>query len=203
MEFWLKYSDTDRLQLPVPPSSFEIIRSNMNKTTNIQDFGEFNMLGKENLAVLSISSFFPKENYYFCQYDDFPSPYDCVKKIEGWRKSGNPVKLTITATDIDLPVSIESFKYGEKEGTGDVYFTLELKEYKYITLAAKQTGTQAGSQARPVTKETPKKYTVKSGDSLWQIAQKLYGDGSKYPALAAKNGIKSPYLIYPGQVLLV
>ncbi len=198
MEFYLTYSG-ERFQLPVPPSSFEITRSNKNQTANIQDFGEINVLGKENLATITISSFFPNDEYHFCQYTGFPSPYDCVRKIEEWRKSGKPVKLTITSTDIDLSVSIESFKYGEKEGTGDVYYTLELKEYKYITADTTQTGTLT----RPVTKEVPQKYTVKSGDTLWAIAQRQYGDGSKYAVLAAKNGIKNPNLIYPGQVLLL
>lgn len=199
MEFWLTFSGSDRLRLPVPPSSFEINRGNMNQTVNIQDFGELNVLGKEKLATILISSFFPNDRYDFCQYTGFPAPYECVRRIERWRKSGKPIKLTITATDIDLPVSIENFKYGEKEeGTGDVYFSLELKEYKHITLDTKQT---ADAQERPVTKEIPQKYTVKAGDTLWMIAQKQYGDGSRYPSLAAKNGIKDPNLIYPGQVL--
>jgi nucleoid-associated protein YgaU len=128
----------------------------------------------------------------------FPAPYDCVKRIERWRKSEKPVKLTITGTDIDLSVSIESLNTGEEEGTGDVYYSLELKEYKYITLDTKQT---TDSQVRPVTKEVPQKYTVKAGDTLWMIAQRQYGDGSRYPSIAAKNGIKNPNLIYPGQVL--
>jgi len=42
-------------------------------------------------------------------------------------------------------------------------------------------------------------YTVKSGDSLWGIGQKL---GIDWVELANKNGIKSPYTIYPGQKLV-
>lgn len=41
-----------------------------------------------------------------------------------------------------------------------------------------------------------KTYTVKSGDTLSGIASKL---GTTYQKLATKNGIKSPYTIYPGQ----
>lgn len=44
-------------------------------------------------------------------------------------------------------------------------------------------------------------YTVQSGDSLWKIAQKLWGTGTKYQILANLNGISPPYLIHPGQVL--
>lgn len=43
-------------------------------------------------------------------------------------------------------------------------------------------------------------YTVKSGDTLSGIAAKY---GTTYTALASLNGISSPYVIYPGQVLKV
>ena len=43
-----------------------------------------------------------------------------------------------------------------------------------------------------------KTYTVKSGDTLSGIGQKL---GVNWKDIANKNGISSPYTIYPGQVL--
>lgn len=45
-----------------------------------------------------------------------------------------------------------------------------------------------------------KNYTVKSGDSLWGIADKLYGDGNKYGHLKSLNNLAGD-TIYPGQVL--
>ena len=48
-------------------------------------------------------------------------------------------------------------------------------------------------------------YTVVSGDSLWKIASKHYGDGNKWNALfeANREVIKDPDLIYPGQQIRV
>jgi len=48
-------------------------------------------------------------------------------------------------------------------------------------------------------------HTVVSGDSLSKIAKKLYGDAMKYPVIfeANKPMLKSPDLIYPGQVLRI
>lgn len=43
-------------------------------------------------------------------------------------------------------------------------------------------------------------YTVKSGDTLSDIAAKY---GTTYQKIAADNGIKNPNLIYPGQVLTI
>ena len=45
-------------------------------------------------------------------------------------------------------------------------------------------------------------YIVKTGDSLWTIAQKLLGDGSKYPIIMEYNGMKKAF-IYNGQVLKI
>lgn len=48
-------------------------------------------------------------------------------------------------------------------------------------------------------------YTIVSGDSLWKIASKFYGNGSKWNTLFEENKevIKDPDLIYPGQVIRV
>jgi hypothetical protein len=46
-------------------------------------------------------------------------------------------------------------------------------------------------------------YTVVSGDTLWAIAERFYGDGSRYQAIADASGVSNPDLIYPGQVLTI
>ena len=48
-------------------------------------------------------------------------------------------------------------------------------------------------------------YTVKSGDCLWNIAKKFYGNGAQYTKIynANKGIIKNPNLIYQGQVLTI
>ena len=49
----------------------------------------------------------------------------------------------------------------------------------------------------------PRTYTVVSGDTLWAISERFYGDGSKYQVIADASGISNPDLIYPGQVLTI
>lgn len=44
---------------------------------------------------------------------------------------------------------------------------------------------------------------VVRGDTLWAIAAKYLGSGTKYPTLASWNNIKNPNLIYVGQIIKV
>ncbi len=46
-------------------------------------------------------------------------------------------------------------------------------------------------------------YTVQSGDTLWAIAERFYGDGNQYQRIADASGIDNPDLINPGQVLTI
>ena len=46
-------------------------------------------------------------------------------------------------------------------------------------------------------------YTVVRGDTLWGIAKRFYGNGSRYPEIAKANNIPNPDIIHIGQVLLI
>lgn len=48
-------------------------------------------------------------------------------------------------------------------------------------------------------------YTVKSGDTLWAIAEKMYGSGGKYMKIFEANTsiLKNPDKIFPGQELVI
>lgn len=206
MEFWLSQG-SQRLQLPVPPSSFELDTGNNNTVVVVTEFGEVNLLGKEKLSALTLESFFPSQEYSFCQYTGFPSPYDCCRMIDKWKFSGKPIRVLITGTDINLAMSIEAFNFGEQDGSGDVYFHLEFKEYYNLTVptlaitAAGASTASATTAARP-TKAPQKVYTVKSGDTLLKIAKKATGSTANAAAIAKKNSLANPQKIRVGQILL-
>lgn len=203
MDIWLSFNNgAEKLRLPVLPATVGIQQGNNNTTVNITDLGELNLIGKSKLSAMSISTFFPK-NYYpnFCQYSTFPDPFECVKMINNWRKSGKPIRVVVTETDINMACSVENFNHQIQDATKDVYYTLDLKEYIFAAVENVINGQSTNTKQRENTQTTPATYTVKSGDSLWTISKKIYGDGSKYATLATKNGIKSPYNVNAGQVL--
>jgi nucleoid-associated protein YgaU len=61
----------------------------------------------------------------------------------------------------------------------------------------------AEAAAEPAPEPAVRTYTVESGDSLWAIAERFYGDGSKYQVIADASGVPNPDLIHPGQVLTI
>jgi nucleoid-associated protein YgaU len=63
----------------------------------------------------------------------------------------------------------------------------------------------APTEAPAAPTEAPEKriYTVVSGDTLWAIAARFYGDGSQYSKIASANGIANPDLIMVGQKLTI
>lgn len=139
IEFWFNQGRT-WLQLPVPPSSYSLKLGNNNTIINVESVGELNILGESKLSEISFESFFPAQEYEFCAYSDIPTPFEFVTQIKAWNKSKKPIRVILTGTDINDLFSIESFEYGEKDGTGDVYFTLGLKQYKIIKLNEKNVG---------------------------------------------------------------
>jgi LysM repeat protein len=58
----------------------------------------------------------------------------------------------------------------------------------------------------PTTTEPPSSeqtYTVQPGDSLWIIAQKVYGSGAKYPLIASANEITATTRLHTGMILKI
>lgn len=214
MEFWLKKTNSDKFMLPVNPESFAFTEKHTNTSVNVNALGEVNLIGKRNLKEGTISSFFPNRNYNFGNNKSRKSPYTYVKKILSWKEAGKPIRI-IVGGNINIQVTIESFKYGEQDGTGDVYYDLQLKEYRAVTV--KKTKYKETTKKKTIKKKTTTKkrttenkpktktYTVKSGDCLWNIAKKYYGNGAQYTKIynANKRKIKNPNLIYPGQVLTI
>lgn len=203
MEFWLISNDgKEKILLPVPPAEFEISQGNKNTVIDIHDLGEINLLGNKNLATITLSSFFPAQQYTFVT-SQTQNPYTYVNMIKKWQGLKKPIRLVITQTNINMLCSIENFSYGEKDGSGDVYYTIELKEYRTPAVQAQTQKEYSITTQRSSVKEPPKTYVVKKGDTLWMIAKKLTGKGENWTIIAKKNNIKDPKKIYPGQKLVI
>lgn len=162
----------DSVTLPISPSSFEVNNPYNNSTVNINNKGDMSMIGKRGLATLSISSFFPAERYGWETSYPILQPYEYVSSIESMANSGSPCKLSISGTSVSKNVTIESFKYGERDGTNDVYFTIELREYRFFTDATNDVFAITGLGGRMAETIVGKTVTMLPGMDVMDAARR-------------------------------
>jgi nucleoid-associated protein YgaU len=63
--------------------------------------------------------------------------------------------------------------------------------------------TSTVSKEQVVDLTAPRTYTVKTGDYLWSIAEKIYGSGYNWVDLANANKLENPGIVYAGTKLIV
>ena len=128
MEVWLKGSK--KVRIPVLPSEYTVSSGQNNTVVNVIGLGDVVLKGKRGLRSISFSSFFPmKYDSSFCEYTGLKSPKAYVELIEKMKRAGT-VKLIITGTQINFRCTIESFEWGENDGTGNINYTLSFQEYR-------------------------------------------------------------------------
>lgn len=193
---------TNSVSFPVSPANFEIANPYNNQTVNIINLGDVNLLGKRGLRTIEFKSFFPAQAYTFVQTMSLSGPYDYVNQIRQMAESGNACHLTITGTDVSMPVTIEDFSYGERDSSGDVYFSISLKEYRYIMPTSSATNDTTALKSRTAetieNKETTKLGVMSDIDTAQKVFQKtttIVNQGERtlglYKAMVKSGGIKA------------
>lgn len=206
-----------KYKLPVNPE--EIKRS---RELNIENYqvlgtGQVSVPSYYNLEEFSFEAEFPSQDYHYMNSGARADADYYEKMFRKAQKNMKPVRFIASndiTDDISVMVLVKSVEAVEKAGEeGDKYLSIKLQEYKApgkryvavqtVTATVKQEDTVAAAEINPAVTEN-KTHTVQSGDTLWGIAKKYYGNGSQYTKIVSANlDIKNPNLIYPGQVLSI
>lgn len=196
----------EELTMPVAPESYVTETGRRVETVDMAAAGQVNLPGLETLFNENQEFLLPASNASYVT-GGWRDPWEIVAKLEKWSLDANVARYIITGTSVNAPVLIENVRYREQDGTNDVYLTLTLKKYRYLTAARVEAQIlPTDNDARPDEGEAVDSgttYTVAAGDCLWTICQKYYGDGSLCYKLATYNGIPNSYLIHPGDVLQI
>lgn len=210
MEIWLK-QNSEEFRFAILPSEYEVTSESNNTPVIINSLGEINLIGKRKLKNISFSSLFPKQIYNMCQYTTFPEPQESVDIIERM-KDGGVVQLIMTGTPVNMECTIENFTWGENDGTKDINFSVELKEYRRVKVKVREIREQLPKSVTPAATNRSAKevkstvYTVVKGDCLSKIAKNLTGNSANWHAIYEQNKEViggNPDLIYPGQQLVI
>ncbi|KYG91484.1 peptidoglycan-binding protein [[Bacillus] sp. KCTC 13219] len=212
----------DDVQLPIAPASMSMKINNNNQTIVLMNEGEVNILKKPGLTEVDFEILLPNVQYPFAVYPNgFQPAAFYLNKLEKLKISQEPFPFIVNRmrpdgsllfdTDNDMLFSLEEYTIEEDAENGfDVNVKINLKQWRpygtnrvdVTNKSSKKKAIVISKKQRPtISKRTSKIHTVKQGDTLWAIAKKYLGDGSKYTELAKLNNISNPNVIKVGQVI--
>lgn len=214
----------DKLLFPIAPSKISTQIKNQNKKMKLVSGDEINFLKSPGLTEIKMELILPNQKYPFANCKNgFKKAEYYINELDNLKTNKEPFQLIVirkygSDSDIfntNMTVSLEEFTLKEDtKNASDVIAEVKLKKYvefktKTIKIIKEQPVPKSTPNRETKNSPEPKKeaqtYTVKSGDSLWAIAKKFYGNGKLYPKIADanKDKIKNPNLIYPGQLLTI
>lgn len=199
MELWLG-TESDKIRFPILPTSLGVDRSVDISTEGLVKRSEIPIFNGQKLKTIKIDSFFPNQEYSFCDYKGFMKPYDFAYKLQKWMQDNTVLRVIVTDTPTNMQCTISDFSTREQDGTRDLYFELTLIEYRNVDVPQVTNSNSNNSNSnnqRPTTSKpstTQKKHKVKKGDNLWDIAKKYYGKGSLFTKIQQANISKYPSL---------
>ena len=128
----------DRILLPVAPSKLSIGFKSHNKTLNLMNDGEINILKDPGLLDISFDVLIPNTKYPFSIYEsELADKY--IEKINKLKTDKKPFQFIVTRTKPDgipifntnIKVSLEEYEMSEDAEEGfDIMLSIKLKQYK-------------------------------------------------------------------------
>lgn len=168
--------------LPVTPSSFRVSKGIKVETVNIHGLGDVRVAGYASLDNISIESFFPAQSYSFA-VATYKDPYVLAAQFETWSHERTVVRFIVSGTTINIPVLIETISFGEQDGSNDVYYTLNLSEYRYTTVKTTYSRTVETAPA------VPDEIVVEKHDCATNLKRKYTGNGENATKKILRGGV--------------
>ena len=181
-------TDSAELTLPVTPQEYEIASATDYKKTNIVSIGDVFVSGLESAQTIKLMSFFPAQDYPFLQ-TSFRDPQEYINAIESLRMNKTVFRLIISGTDVNLPVRVQIFMYGEQDGSNDVEYSVTFGVHREL-----ETQEVAGWTIPKRKYEAPKSSSGKGKKKKKdRVPQDTYEEPVTLGNVAAGGGSGIPY----------
>lgn len=218
MEIYITQLDNGTtISLSMLPEQIEMEAETRFASYDIMSLGEIRLPVGEKLKSFSWQGILPGEarkDHPFLQYG-WRSPKQIQEILSLWRTTGAKLRLLITETPINEDVYLAGYQMTYSGGYGDYHYQISFVAAKELGIKPARLGSgnaayNSRTRANQVNQQQSAGYTVKQGDSLWSVAQKMLGQGGRYDEIYqlnkslmdARNGKGADkYQIYPGQVL--
>ena len=213
------YFFMDKKMLPVAPPKLSVKINNGNKTINLINDGEVNLLKNAALTEIAFEVLLPNNEYPFADYNSFSMNFaeSYLSDFKTLKLSKDPFQFIVTRMtndfmflfDTNITVSLEDYEIIEDANNGtDVLASIRLKQYKpygtktaTIKTNADGTKTAVVDEPRLTTKPVPNTAKIMKDQTLLQIVKKNFGNTKMFNQIKKLNGITNPNNMPAGTVL--
>ena len=187
--------------MPVAPGALKMKIKNQNETVSLVSEGELNILKSPGLTELSFTLLLPRAPYAFALYEDgFKPPDHFLALFEKLKTERRAFDFTVlrrldsgaeALSETNMKCALEDYTVSESAEDG-MDFSVDVTLRQYVpygvkTLVVKNNEATETTDRDAGGKEKTERYTVRDGDTRWDIARTELGDGTRWKEIYQLN----------------
>lgn len=191
VDIYIKETNGSReIQIPWLPDKVKFT-SNGSRMADyeILDVGPVKVPSGSNLGKFAWESYLPGVGHKDLPFlrGTWQDPKKLQTILSEWRANGTPLRILMTGSPINHDVYLSDFNAVYESGYGDYKYDIEFETRRDIKIVSTKVAAQKSSKSSSSGSSAKRTYTIKSRDTLWAIAQKFYGKGTKHSTIYNAN----------------